>query len=152
MERFQLFAQYISRLPIPEMADPDREAIGGLAMQITERARARYALHQQTRHRVEQDLGTPGKALNQKLAAWWELEFPAFRAELQKVFRQDVPVRERGEWEEWLAAQRAGHARLTGEIVALETELNDRVYRLFNLTPDEIRIIEETTKYRYGEV
>jgi hypothetical protein len=38
------------------------------------------------------------------------------------------------------------------EIVALETELNERVYRLFDLTDEEIRIIEESTKYRYGEV
>jgi hypothetical protein len=48
--------------------------------------------------------------------------------------------------------QRAAHERLTAEIVALEMELNDRVYRLFDLTPDESRLIEATTKYRYGEV
>ena len=34
----------------------------------------------------------------------------------------------------------------------METELNGRVYVLFDLTPAEIRIIEESTKYRYGEV
>jgi len=33
----------------------------------------------------------------------------------------------------------------------METELNDRVYALFDLTADE-RVIEESTKYRYGEV
>lgn len=38
------------------------------------------------------------------------------------------------------------------EIVRLETELNARVYALINLTPDEISLIEESTKYRYGEV
>jgi hypothetical protein len=36
--------------------------------------------------------------------------------------------------------------------VRLETDLNAHVYDLFNLTPEEIRIIEESTKYRYGEV
>jgi hypothetical protein len=30
--------------------------------------------------------------------------------------------------------------------------LNARVYGLFDLTPAEIAIIEESTKYRYGEV
>jgi hypothetical protein len=34
----------------------------------------------------------------------------------------------------------------------METELNARVYALFDLSPAEIRIIEESTKYRYGEV
>jgi hypothetical protein len=35
--------------------------------------------------------------------------------------------------------------------VRLETLLNARVYALFYLTPAEIKLIEECTKYRYGE-
>jgi hypothetical protein len=34
----------------------------------------------------------------------------------------------------------------------METALNDRVYTLFDLSPAEIKLIEESTKYRYGEV
>ena len=48
--------------------------------------------------------------------------------------------------------RRAEHQRLTAEIVRLETELNAHVYALFDLTSEEIEIIEESTKYRYGEV
>jgi len=44
------------------------------------------------------------------------------------------------------------HERRTAEIVRLETQLNARVYALFDLTPAEIKLIEECTKYRYGEV
>jgi len=40
----------------------------------------------------------------------------------------------------------------TAEIVRLETQLNARVYDLFDLTAAEIKLIEESTKYRYGEV
>jgi hypothetical protein len=35
---------------------------------------------------------------------------------------------------------------VTGEIVRLEAELNERVYELFDLTLDEIQVIEEITK------
>lgn len=38
------------------------------------------------------------------------------------------------------------------EIVRLETDINARVYTLFDLTPAEVRLVEESTKYRYGEV
>ena len=38
------------------------------------------------------------------------------------------------------------------EIVRLETQLNARVYAVFDLTSAEIKLIEESTKYRYGEV
>ena len=33
-----------------------------------------------------------------------------------------------------------------------ETELNARVYALFGLTAEEIAMVEESTKYPYGEV
>jgi hypothetical protein len=51
-----------------------------------------------------------------------------------------------------LTANRAEHERLTAEIVRLETDLNTRVYDLFDLSPADIRLIEESTKYPYGEV
>lgn len=121
-------------------------------MAITEAAQARYAIHERTRRRIFSDLGTSGKKLNQKLTAWWNLDFTAFRAEIKKVFNKDIPLRERDEWEDWLSGRRAGHDQLTAEIVRLETDLNYRVYNLFDLGPEEIRIIEQSTKYRYGEV
>lgn len=58
----------------------------------------------------------------------------------------------RDDWEGWLGEGSTEHDWLTAEIVRLETELNERVYALFDLTAEEIRIIEESTKYRYGEV
>jgi len=51
-----------------------------------------------------------------------------------------------------VAAQRALHEAHTREIVRLEKELNERVYALFDLTAAEVRLVEESTKYRYGEV
>lgn len=59
---------------------------------------------------------------------------------------------DRDEWEDWLEGRRGQHERLTGEIARLETQLNERVYGLFDLTSEEIQVIEESTKYRYGEV
>jgi hypothetical protein len=150
--RYQQKSQFISRLPIPDARPEQRDAIAALALAITEQSRARYALHEKTRHRIGADLGNPGKGLNQKLTAWWTLDFPAFRAELLKVFKGDIAVKERDDWEGWLKEQRAAHQRHTAEIVRLETDLNARVYALFDLTPAEIAIIEESTAYRYGEV
>jgi hypothetical protein len=129
----------------------EREAIGDLAMQITAEARARYELHRRARRRILADLGTPDGKLNQKLTAWWELDFPTFRAEVQKVFKRDIPLKDRDDWEEWLAAGRVEHSSRTEAIVRMETDLNARVYALFDLTPAEIKIIEESTKYKYGE-
>jgi hypothetical protein len=81
-----------------------------------------------------------------------ELDFAGFLAEVRKAFRREIPVRQRDDWEEWLAAQRSEHKQRTAEIVRLETQLNRRVYDLFDLTAAEVKVIEESTKYRYGEV
>ncbi|MCB0198025.1 MAG: Eco57I restriction-modification methylase domain-containing protein, partial [Anaerolineae bacterium] len=150
--RYRLFDQFIRPLPVPSLKAADREALGELAMQITEQAKARYHLHRQSRHRIAADLGSADKKLNQKLTAWWDLDFAAFRKEIKKVYKRDIALSERDEWEAWLNDRVAKHRAFTQEIVRLETLLNARVYALFDLSPQEIGIIEESTKYRYGEV
>jgi len=142
----------MANIPVPEVPTPEQNAMVTLTMSITEHARARYELHERARRRIFSDLGAPGGKLNQKLTAWWNLDFPAFRAEVKKVFKSDIPLAERDDWEDWLAGRRAEHERLTAEIVRREIDLNARVYDLFDLAPEEIRVIEESTKYRYGEV
>ncbi|MFZ2419909.1 MAG: Eco57I restriction-modification methylase domain-containing protein, partial [Anaerolineae bacterium] len=150
--RYQQKLQFISRLPIPDASTADRDAIAGLALAITEQARARYALHRQTRHRILTDLGAPGVTLNQKLTAWWARDFPGFLAQVRTALKREIPVRQRDDWEEWLLSRRAAHEQRTAEIIRLETQLNARVYGLFDLGAAEIELIEASTKYRYGEV
>ena len=149
--QYQLFAQFIERLPIPNMTPDDQRALATLAERITETARSRYALDTKMRHRMA-DLVPTGKSLNRKLTAWWLLDFTALRAELKKTYKQDVPLRDRDDWEAVWKERRREHEELTSVIVAGEAEMNERVYSLFNLDRGEIHLIEEETKYAYGEV
>jgi hypothetical protein len=149
---YRLKTQYMTRLPVPHAPPPGRQLVISLAQQITELARARYHLHRKTRDQIQNTIGAGGTELNQKLTAWWDLDFSAMRSEMEKVAKRELTPAQRSTWEARFATTRKEHERLTGEIVALEVELSDRVYRLFDLTPDEIKIIEETTRYRYGEV
>lgn len=149
--RYRMFTQFIERLPIPDMPVDEQLVLANLAERITSAATKRYALHQKMLHRLR-DLVPQGKNVNRKLTEWWLLDFAALRAELKKTFKQDIALRERDDWETLWRERRDDHERLTAEIVAHETEMNDRVYRLFNLAKDEIRLVEEETKYAYGEV
>lgn len=152
LNRYRLFQQYMFPLPIPEPDGKEKEMLASIATMASDRAELRYKLHTGTRQRILTDWAGGNKKLGNKLTAWWELDFPTFRAEIKSRFKRDIPVAERDEWQAWLAAQRAEHDRLTAEIIRLETDLNARVYALFDLTPDEIQIIEESTKYPYGAV
>ena len=138
--------------PSPNAPDADREALGALAQEITTEAKARYALHEKVRHRLRADLGTPDLGLNQKLTAWWTLDFAGLQKELLKVFKKTIPVKERDEWEAWFREQCTAHQRHTDAIIERETDLNARVYALFDLAAEEIKLIEAATKYKYGEV
>ncbi|MFV9505918.1 MAG: Eco57I restriction-modification methylase domain-containing protein [Oscillochloridaceae bacterium umkhey_bin13] len=150
---YRLFDQFMRPLPIPDAPEAEREALGGLALAITAAAQARYQVHQKARRRILSDLGGGvGTKLNQKLHAWWNLDFAAFRTEVAKALKREIAVKERDDWHEWLDAQRAAHAKHTAAIVAGETELNARVYQLFDLNAEEIALIEASTKYQYGEV
>ena len=148
--RYRLFAQFMERLPIPAMTDPDRTTLADLAKNATRVANARYAHHAAALQRIRTDLVTHDD-LGRKLEAWWTLDFPAFREEI-KHRHGEIPIKERGQWQEWLAEARAVHAKLTAELVRYETAINAKVYELFALTPDEIALVEAETRYQLGEM
>lgn len=52
-----------------------------------------------------------------------------------------------GEWEPYFQERVTEHTRLTRALAAAEAELNDRVYRLFNLTPDEIQLLQKEVEH-----
>ena len=112
-------------------------------MQATDIARERYALHQRIRHRIRTDLGDGSGTLNQKLAAWWKLDFRTFRNEVAKALKTDIPLKERPDWEKSLTEWRDEHTGLTSRLVAAETEINDRVYGLFGLGRDDIKFLDD---------
>ena len=142
----------LERMPIPSAKTGAAGKIANLAGRLTALAANRSAIADRARHRLT-DLFAPDVTLSQKLSAWWDLDFTRLRAEIRKISNKtDIPVQERDQWEAWFAEQRAEHQHLTDEIIRLETGLNERVYALFKLTSDEIKLMEDSTKYKYGEV
>lgn len=148
---YRLIRQYMERLPIPLLTDVQSDHIATLAQQLTETAKQRYEVRRKTTYRIEHDLGKSQAKLNQNLTTWWELSFKEFREELVKVFKRDIPLKDLDDWEVLLKERSAEIGMLTGEIVRLETELNEAVYEAFGLDGEERKLIEQETKYQYGE-
>jgi hypothetical protein len=61
---------------------------------------------------------------------------------VKKALKAEIPLKERSEWEDWITTTRAEINALSAEISRLEAEINAKVYKLFDLTPDEIRLLE----------
>lgn len=135
-------AQYVERLSLPDIPKVDRARLNKLAQSCTDSARHRFDFRSSVSHRIL-DLAPPErKRLSRKLEDWWTLDFAAFRDEVTRAFRADIPVRERGEWEAYLEKNAAEVRKLDAEIERCEREIDAIIYRLFDLTPEEIALLE----------
>lgn len=140
----ELRVQYVEKLPIPAWNDNERTDLAEASERATNAARQRLALQTALMRRIP-DLCPPGgkSKLTRRLQEWWTLlDFAAFRAEVRKSFKQDIPLAERSEWENWITRDRAEIERLAAEISRAESEIDKIVYGLFDLTADEIALLE----------
>ncbi len=150
---YRMKTQYVETLPIPPASDADKAELSRLAEACQTAAEARYALQQAVRRRIP-DLCPPdhpkvkrqadgAPKLTNRLKDWWQLaDFAQFRAEIKKTFKADIPLSERSDWEDWLKTEKAEIARLSAEITRNEAQINAIVYRLFELTDEEIQLLE----------
>lgn len=140
----ELRVQYVEKLPIPSWNESARAKLAAASEQASKAAQERLTLQMALTRRIA-DLCPPEGVpkLTTKLKEWWTLpDFAAFRGEVKKVFKVDIPLADRSAWEDWITRDRAEIARLSAEIAKAEAEIDRIVYELFDLTPDEIALLE----------
>ena len=138
--------QYLRSIPVPEwtnaeIVDLRRHAETCSNLTLTS---ANVAL---SFARRISDLCPPERdaKLSTKLRDWHELpDFAAFRAEVKKCFKADIPLNERNQWQDLFDKGKAEIEKLSAEITRNEDEINAIVYKLFDLTTDEIALLEES--------
>ena len=141
---FEIQPDGLSGFPIPQATDSQKQTLAALAEACQTAAETRFKLQQDVRRRIP-DLCPPERdaKLNNKLKDWWALpDFDAFQKEIKKVFKSEIPLKDRNDWEDWLTADRTKINTLTAEIEANEAKINVLVYELFKLTPEEIKLLE----------
>ncbi len=142
----ELRSHYMETLPIPLLVDEQRTVLSELTDRCHKMAASRQKLQLSLVRRIP-DLCPPDREakLTGKLENWHELpDFAAFRAEVKKCLKADIPVKERSDWEDLFVKGKAEIEKLSAEIKRNEDEINAIVYKLFDLTPDEIALLEES--------
>jgi hypothetical protein len=140
----ELRVQYVEKLPIPDWNDRARAALAAASGQACKAAQEHLNLQSAFARRIA-DLCPPEREakLTTKLKEWWKLpDFAAFRAEVKKAFKADIPLAERNAWEIWMTRDRAEILRLEAELRAKEAGIDAIVYDLFDLTEEEIDLLE----------
>lgn len=136
---------FAENFPIPEVNPADREKLATLAEAAQTAAEARRDEIRRFGHTVLRDLVPGGLQGDGKLPAVWDAavpDFAEFTTELRKRYKRELTLGERNDWEVAVAQARQQVAQLTQDIQRLEREIDAIVYRLFNLTPREIALIE----------
>lgn len=142
----RLKRQYVAPTAIPDMTSAQRAELSRLGRSCSSAAERRLGIQRAVCRRVL-DLAPPGHTkLSRRLEEWWALDFLAFRKEVKRVFHAEIPVKERGDWERYLGDEQGKVRALTAEIEATEREIDAAVYRLFNLTREEIALLEDSLR------
>lgn len=136
--------QYVETLPIPPASSADEAALSEFAKAAQVAAKERYRLQHAITRRIPDLAADPANAkLTTRLKQWWNLpDFAAFQKEVEKALKARIPLQERNEWESWITASRTGINAMTAEIARLEGEIDSKVYELFDLSRDEIALLE----------
>lgn len=83
--------------------------------------------------------------LPKKLEYWYSLSYSDFIKELAKK-KIKLSLTEEAEWEEYFNIESKKALELKAKIDATDKEIDQMVYKLYDLTEEEIKIVEENTK------
>jgi very-short-patch-repair endonuclease/type I restriction-modification system DNA methylase subunit len=139
---YELRIIYVQTIPIPIIPPAQSARLTTLAEICTNAAQKRLKI--QTAFQTS--LGTLATLtktkLSTKLQNFWELDFKTLLTELKKSFGIDLPTKKHAEWQDFLSETSAKIHALNHDIAVAENEINQIVYELFELTTDEIKLLE----------
>ena len=154
--QYRLFSQFMEHIPIPDAGKSEREPIANLAQACLRFGRQRYELETQFHRRLCQSFGVDAQGqaigtLNNKAQAWWELSLNELGDALKTSFKLKAnPFKKpqvADEWEPYLAEKRSALESLTQQLAEAEVEINARVYKLFDLMPTEIALLQREVEH-----
>ena len=146
--RLELREEYIRQIPVPETVIVGTSDLAPLAIVASEAANERLQQQRQFRRRIP-DLFPEGvqPKLNTKLRKWWLLpDFSAFSNAVKAQYNVHLPPKLANEWEDFFTEQKAKIDRLSAKVCAAETDIDQRVYALFDITRDEIALLEDSIR------
>jgi hypothetical protein len=151
--QFRLIAQFMENLPVPNASEADRQIVADIARKCDSLGKRWYELTEKTRRRLTTTFAEEGKpdTFNNKAQSWWELSMnqlgDALKASFKLTGNPFKKPKVADEWEDYLDEKRNEVLRMARDLADAEAELNDRVYRLFDLTPEEIKLLKREVEH-----
>ena len=154
--QYRLFGQYMEALPIPDASESDRKVIGQLGRMANDLGTEVYQAQESVRSRLtstfgEDTNGVVNGKLNNKATEWWKLTLKQLGTSLATSFKlkqnpfQNPAIAD--QWESYVRDRAKQITDLTRKLSNTEADLNARVYRLFDLTDEEINLLQKEVEH-----
>ncbi|MCQ2113265.1 MAG: BREX-1 system adenine-specific DNA-methyltransferase PglX [Bacteroidaceae bacterium] len=129
--------QYFEQIPIPDLSDSsDLSALADKMLNLNsdlQKQRARFV------RRIQENLGI--EKVSAALAEFDMLDFAELKKELKKQ-KVRLTLSQQDEWEDYFLNSQQKCMEIRNQIESTEEEINSRVYQLYGLTEEEIKIVE----------
>ena len=129
--------EYIRNIPIPECTD--QQPFIDLADKMLSLNKDLQAKRTRFIRRLQDNM--PDIKITGTLETFDTLDFAGFVAELKKQ-KIKLSLVQQDEWEDFFIQYKTACTELTSAISATDAEIDTRVYALYGLTEDEIKVIE----------
>lgn len=93
-------------------------------------------------NRIKKSFGL--EKINKKLDKFYELSSNSFIEEIEKQTKNKISLKEQDEWEDYFKGYKNELSKLKEKINETDKEIDERVYKLYNITDKEKEIIENS--------
>ena len=118
----------VDQQPLADLTDTQMKQVGKL-----QEKRARFL------HRLSENF--EGVKITTALQTFDQLDFKAFVAELKKQ-KINLSLAQQDEWEDYFNQYRNDCQQLSEQIAQTDREINQRVYELYGLTEEEVKMVD----------
>lgn len=136
---FEYFENQISKLPIPNATEEQQNSLAQKAERMIE---LNKSLQEETKKAIELiELEYKPKKISQNLTSFYTLGLNPFIEELEKQGVK-LSLSQKEDLISWYKTKSDQLNKIKSEIDTLDRQIDQEVYKLYNLTPEEIQIIE----------
>lgn len=130
---------YFENFPVPKMSSEDQKILGDLAKKQIELINSFQTEKRKFIKTIQRNYDLD--KVSGKLEAWYELDFKSFNNELKKV-KCKMSLSQENEWAVFFDNEKSKINILKAHINQTDKEIDQMVYALYELTEEEIKIVE----------
>ena len=140
--------QYFEQIPIPPLEGDEKKVLEELATLMTGFNSQLQEKRNRFLRRLSENL--EGVKITTALQTFDQMDFGSFVAELKKQ-KIKLTLVQQDEWEDYFNQYRSACNEIARQIAKTDQEIDLRVYRLYGLTYDEVRIVDPNTPIKREE-